>query len=155
MWPSQTETKAIACGLVLGGVILEVRPKVGGKRVALVHFGFRPNGVVSFGFFTAILRMEDARHGWLVIGKMDIIKSEVRLLTKADNQNALAVLRYKVCSIHHLVAYVIPEFFFQDLFDHTRSEEHTSELKSLMRNSYAVFCWKKKNKIHSITKGDN
>src|SRR3546814_1786440 len=27
-----------------------------------------------------------------------------------------------------------------------RSEEHTSELKSLMRISYAVFCLKKKNK---------
>src|SRR3546814_4213163 len=29
-----------------------------------------------------------------------------------------------------------------------RSEEHTSELKSLMRISYAVFCLKKKNKAH-------
>src|SRR3546814_6015975 len=28
-----------------------------------------------------------------------------------------------------------------------RSEEHTSELQSLMRNSYAVFCLKKKNTI--------
>src|SRR3546814_9730273 len=27
-----------------------------------------------------------------------------------------------------------------------RSEEHTSELQSLMRNSYAVFCLKKQNK---------
>src|SRR3546814_2792349 len=27
-----------------------------------------------------------------------------------------------------------------------RSEEHTSELQSLMRNSYAVFCLKKKNR---------
>src|SRR3546814_9151646 len=27
-----------------------------------------------------------------------------------------------------------------------RSEEHTSELKSLMRSSYAVFCLKKKNR---------
>src|SRR3546814_6127672 len=27
---------------------------------------------------------------------------------------------------------------------HKRSEEHTSELQSLMRNSYAVFCLKKK-----------
>src|SRR3546814_2783677 len=27
-----------------------------------------------------------------------------------------------------------------------RSEEHTSELQSLMRNSYAVFCLQKKNK---------
>src|SRR3546814_4434527 len=29
--------------------------------------------------------------------------------------------------------------------DMCRSEEHTSELQSLMRNSYAVFCLKKKN----------
>src|SRR3546814_5418218 len=28
--------------------------------------------------------------------------------------------------------------------NHPRSEEHTSELQSLMRNSYAVFCLKKK-----------
>src|SRR3546814_4377527 len=31
-------------------------------------------------------------------------------------------------------------------FDPARSEEHTSELQSLMRISYAVFCLKKKNK---------
>src|SRR3546814_1005036 len=29
-----------------------------------------------------------------------------------------------------------------------RSEEHTSELQSLMRISYAVFCLKKKKQIH-------
>src|SRR3546814_3921721 len=29
-----------------------------------------------------------------------------------------------------------------------RSEEHTSELQSLMRKSYAVFCLKKKNQYH-------
>src|SRR3546814_5748414 len=31
-----------------------------------------------------------------------------------------------------------------------RSEEHTSELQSLMRNSYAVFCLKKKTKNHKL-----
>src|SRR3546814_2497318 len=31
------------------------------------------------------------------------------------------------------------------MFDSGRSEEHTSELQSLMRISYAVFCLKKKN----------
>src|SRR3546814_5810726 len=31
---------------------------------------------------------------------------------------------------------------------HCRSEEHTSELQSLMRISYAVFCLKKKNHTH-------
>src|SRR3546814_6249066 len=30
-----------------------------------------------------------------------------------------------------------------------RSEEHTSELQSLMRNSYAVFCLKKKKKTNA------
>src|SRR3546814_3565057 len=33
-----------------------------------------------------------------------------------------------------------------------RSEEHTSELQSLMRISYAVFCLKKKINTYSITK---
>src|SRR3546814_7010922 len=33
----------------------------------------------------------------------------------------------------------------------TRSEEHTSELQSLMRISYAVFCLKKKKKKKSTT----
>src|SRR3546814_2176900 len=32
-----------------------------------------------------------------------------------------------------------------------RSEEHTSELQSLMRISYAVFCLKKKTKKHITT----
>src|SRR3546814_1546761 len=42
-----------------------------------------------------------------------------------------------------------------------RSEEHTSELQSLMRISYAVFCLKKKNthhtrhRIHSINTNVN
>src|SRR3546814_6100399 len=33
-------------------------------------------------------------------------------------------------------------------YDHSRSEEHTSELQSLMRISYAVFCLKKKKKTN-------
>src|SRR3546814_4635384 len=38
------------------------------------------------------------------------------------------------------------------LHRHPRSEEHTSELQSLMRISYAVFCLKKnKPQIHKIT----
>src|SRR3546814_9302723 len=35
-------------------------------------------------------------------------------------------------------------------FQAVRSEEHTSELQSLMRISYAVFCLKKKNKATKI-----
>src|SRR3546814_10757083 len=33
-----------------------------------------------------------------------------------------------------------------DMVDSVRSEEHTSELQSLMRISYAVFCLKKKQR---------
>src|SRR3546814_9013888 len=36
----------------------------------------------------------------------------------------------------------------QSLARRKRSEEHTSELQSLMRISYAVFCLKKKNNVH-------
>src|SRR3546814_4183367 len=36
-----------------------------------------------------------------------------------------------------------------------RSEEHTSELQSLMRRSYAVFCSKKKKTTHTTTPQDS
>src|SRR3546814_2681942 len=35
-----------------------------------------------------------------------------------------------------------------------RSEEHTSELQSLMRTSYAVFCLKKKNTLSKLDKSE-
>src|SRR3546814_7433815 len=38
-----------------------------------------------------------------------------------------------------------------DELDHPRSEEHTSELQSLMRISYAVFCLKNTNNNTTIT----
>src|SRR3546814_9127657 len=39
-----------------------------------------------------------------------------------------------------------------DLAEGQRSEEHTSELQSLMRISYAVFCLKKKKKLRQQNK---
>src|SRR3546814_1030895 len=41
--------------------------------------------------------------------------------------------------------YPIPRSENQTLYKSYRSEEHTSELQSLMRIPYAVFCLKKKN----------
>src|SRR3546814_224720 len=43
--------------------------------------------------------------------------------------------------------YIFPGAYIPAL----RSEEHTSELQSLMRISYAVFCLKKKNQIQTHT----
>src|SRR3546814_2896388 len=42
--------------------------------------------------------------------------------------------------------------WFREWIDTPRSEEHTSELQSLMRSSYAVFCLKKKKTKYSATK---
>src|SRR3546814_7224220 len=53
---------------------------------------------------------------------------------RADHAEALAARR-----LHHPPAL-------------HRSEEHTSELQSLMRISYAVFCLKKKNKTDETKK---
>src|SRR3546814_3933396 len=39
--------------------------------------------------------------------------------------------------------------------ERSRSEEHTSELQSLMRISYAVFCLKKKNKTNAQIHNQN
>src|SRR3546814_10241778 len=39
----------------------------------------------------------------------------------------------------------------RDALELVRSEEHTSELQSLMRNSYAVFCLKKNKKLNKPT----
>src|SRR3546814_8249664 len=39
-----------------------------------------------------------------------------------------------------------------DAGEYVRSEEHTSELQSLMRTSYAVFCLKKKKKTSTTYK---
>src|SRR3546814_6149316 len=44
----------------------------------------------------------------------------------------------------------IEQGVLRPVIDRTRSEEHTSELQSLMRISYAVFCLKKKNHTHQL-----
>src|SRR3546814_7783748 len=49
----------------------------------------------------------------------------------------------RIASVIHLAAYY-------DISG-DRSEEHTSELQSLMRTPYAVFCLKQKTKRHKLT----
>src|SRR3546814_3517011 len=51
------------------------------------------------------------------------------------------------------VAAAVGNSMFSDLVS-VRSEEHTSELQSLMRISYAVFCWQKKNNTSKTQQKD-
>src|SRR3546814_7861569 len=46
---------------------------------------------------------------------------------------------------------LVPHFRHDAFERNTRSEEHTSELQSLMRTSYAVFCLKKTNHDRTST----
>src|SRR3546814_3574969 len=52
---------------------------------------------------------------------------------------------YRLILILATIMDVAKEFIFVIIAWFMRSEEHTSELQSLMRISYAVFCLKKKN----------
>src|SRR3546814_7961212 len=70
--------------------------------------------------------------------------------------------RYPVCAPAKRPARVCWSFSpkiwqcrWRDPFVSCRSEEHTSELQSLMRISYAVFCLKKKNKHNNTTNHNN
>src|SRR3546814_9704672 len=81
----------------------------------------------------AFVEARSARHEFITV--------EHLLLSLLDNAAAADVLRACTANI---------DVLRQDLRKFIRSEEHTSELQSLMRSSYAVFCLKKNN--NSTTK---
>src|SRR3546814_9528681 len=60
-------------------------------------------------------------------------------------EDIVRVVRRQECR-HQEPAYAGPA--------NNRSEEHTSELQSLMRISYAVFCLKKKKQYNACTRED-
>src|SRR3546814_9770618 len=64
----------------------------------------------------------------------------------AQRDRALAWVKGEVDTPHPQAVRRIPGDDDIQEFEVDRSEEHTSELQSLMRISYAVFCLKKKNK---------
>src|SRR3546814_4087246 len=57
-------------------------------------------------------------------------------------ETALEALVHKAVIDRHEL--LVEDLVEQETF--RRSEEHTSELQSLMRISYAVFCWKNKKR---------
>src|SRR3546814_1251208 len=80
--------------------------------------------------------MELAVGGKQTWGMMD-------LLTKQGESKVVKACTYPLTGIGCV------KRIYSDLATLARSEEHTSELQSLMRISYAVFCLKKKNNKHT------
>src|SRR3546814_9984813 len=79
-----------------------------------------------------------------------VIRDESRLF---DRRVVLGVFVAGNDLIIHAAQHVIADIVRLDISGDTlgRSEEHTSELQSLMRISYAVFCLKKKKQIKQST----
>src|SRR3546814_8258117 len=72
-------------------------------------------------------------------GPFQLVRS--RLNRQIFDDPVLDLVECEMVRIKHFLRYL--QIFF-------RSEEHTSELQSLMRISYAVFCLKKNHKILSF-----
>src|SRR3546814_6181949 len=77
--------------------------------------------------------------GGLIVAKVGLGPTPVKVLVFGN------LVNWTVCSLFtvqsSIVLLTIGTFIWI-----TRSEEHTSELQSLLRISYAVFCLKNKNK---------
>src|SRR3546814_5542192 len=65
-------------------------------------------------------------------------------LHQASFREAVVTAYHGRCAISHLPEQRLLDAAHIVADKHERSEEHTSELQSLMRNSYAVFCLKNK-----------
>src|SRR3546814_6490178 len=77
----------------------------------------------------------------------------IRIDEAAHIKDLLSIARL-ACNLEHEPAWLrllhrYPKIGDKAAAQIVRSEEHTSELQSLMRTSYAVFCLKKKKHIYS------
>src|SRR3546814_2633289 len=87
-----------------------------------------------------------------------VIEPRVHLVPESSAKGHFNVLRGYIAPLHIAGVKVVSDFVDNYKVDlpsemallNLRSEEHTSELQSLMRISYAVFCLKKKTKKTNI-----
>src|SRR3546814_2548319 len=91
----------------------------------------RDDGIFD-GDLVAVQRTRDARNGQVVVARID---GEVTIKRFEQTRAQIRLLPRN-----------------PDYAPIVRSEEHTSELQSLMRISYAVFCLKKKNTTQYLSK---
>src|SRR3546814_8774366 len=70
-------------------------------------------------------------------GFLAVQRSAIRVIRRLKSRDVGDILTQRQLAVHREIG--------------ERSEEHTSELQSLMRISYAVFCLQKKNKNTNTT----
>src|SRR3546814_4198806 len=114
--------------------------------------------VIGLGYVGLPLAVALAKHFDDVVG-FDVNKRRVERLAAGDDstgevaEDELKSSRLKVSSdpecLRNRTFFAITVPTPVDKNHRPRSEEHTSELQSLMRISYAVFCLKRKNYIRS------
>src|SRR3546814_6933753 len=85
------------------------------------------------------------------LGRLDVSRID-QALVDAYARHLRADPARRPVIVGHLLE-VVPDLYHYR--DHLRSEEHTSELQSLMRISYAVFCLNKKQRNYDIELGRN
>src|SRR3546814_4839883 len=96
---------------------------------------------------TIYIALELSNSTWLVAAR--IPEAEKVVVHRMDAGDTTALLAFVATQRARARAWLGGEVEVVSCFeagrDGFRSEEHTSELQSLMRISYAVFCFKKKN----------
>src|SRR3546814_2491266 len=90
----------------------------------------------EFGPFV-VCQFAQPRHRRVLVSRFEVAQEFARQL--GEQRRAAVVVAVE--RVHQR----LPALVAVDTPQHRRSEEHTSELQSLMRISYAVFCLKKKN----------
>src|SRR3546814_2602511 len=95
---------------------------------------------IEFSETDTLLR-DDVRRLGAMVGQMLAEQQSPEFLEKVESVRRMSIARRENDEAVDALAARLAD----------RSEEHTSELQSLMRISYAVFCLKKKIKQHTQT----
>src|SRR3546814_9481112 len=96
--------------------------------------------LLHYKYFEESTPYVDGDVGWYVSQVADVNQAD-RIAKAIDALSANSDHETKTMTEQAATASMMKQFA-------DRSEEHTSELQSLMRISYAVFCLKKKTKYH-------
>src|SRR3546814_7354811 len=99
-----------------------------GERRVITPPASKPQGNELWGVGTILLVEDEATVR--AVAERALVRKGYRVVTAANGVEALE----RLAEEDHIDLLI------------SRSEEHTSELQSLMRNSYAVFCLKKQKK---------